>query len=291
MKTQAEGQLLRIYVSESDRWEGRPLYEAIVRAAHEQGLAGATALRGIEGFGARSQIHTVKVLHRSEALPIVVEVADRADRIAEFMKTLDKMVGEGMVTLEKVNIVLYRQEAGAKSPVVVEEEDEIQLETPEPVAPAASVAAVSKSTDRTRHIIESAKQAAVKSRRAYVDSVDVLLAMLRENSGVAGRVLANLNVDVDTVERCLGEQVSRDEPSAAYLAALDAKSLTEAKWLDHHYAGTEHLLLALCEIRPSAATDVLTRLGVQPRDICREVLEILGFHDDWQRWLADHQDM
>jgi PII-like signaling protein len=290
MKSEGEGRLLRIYVSESDRWEGRPLYEALVRAAREHGLSGATALRGIEGFGAKSRIHTVKVAHLSEALPIVVEIADRADRIAEFLPTLDKMVGEGMVTLENVKIVLYRQEAGTEA-AKVEDEDELQLETPEPVAPAASETAFSKSTDRTRHIIESAKQAAVKSRRAYVDSVDVLLAMLRENTGVAGRVLANLNVDVDTVERCLGEQVSRDEPTAAYLAALDAKSLAEAKWLDHHYAGTEHLLLALCEIRPSAATDVLTRLGVQPRDICREVLEILGFHDDWQRWLADHPDM
>jgi PII-like signaling protein len=290
MKTEGEGRLLRIYVSESDRWEGRPLYEALVRAAHEQGLAGATALRGIEGFGAKSRIHTVKVLHLSEALPIVVEIADRADRIAEFMPTVDEMVGEGMVTLEKVNIVLYRQEPGSESPTI-QEEDELQLESTEPVAPAAPEAAFSRSTERTRHIIESARQAAVKSRRVYVDSVDVLLAMLRENTGVAGGVLSHLNVEVDTVERCLRDQVSRDEPSAAYLAALDARSLAEAKWLDHDYAGTEHLLLALCEIRPSAATDVLTRLGVQPRDICKEVLELLGHHDDWQRWLADHPDM
>jgi PII-like signaling protein len=290
MKTEAEGQLLRIYIGESDRWEGRPLYEAIVRAAREHGLSGATALRGIEGYGAKSRIHTVKVAHLSEALPIVVEIADRADRIAEFMPTLDKMIGEGMVTLEKVTILLYRQEAGALAPVV-DDDDEIQLEASEPEAPAASDARFAKATDRTRHIIESAKQAAVKSRRVYVDSIDVLLAMLRENTGVAGTVLAHLNVDVETVERCLGEQVSRDEPSAAYLAALDKKSLAEAKWLDHHYPGTEHLLLALCEIRPSAATDVLMRLGVQPRDICKEVLLLLGHDDDWQRWLADHPDM
>jgi PII-like signaling protein len=282
--------LLRVFIGESDRWEGRPLYEAIVRAAREHGLIGATALRGIEGFGANSRIHTVKVLHLSEALPIVVEIADRADRIAAFLPTLDKMVGEGMVTLENVKIMLYRQEAGAE-PQVVDDDDEIQLEAPEPQAPAPVVARFSKATDRARHIIESAKQLAVKSRRVYVDSVDVLLAMLRENTGVAGTVLAHLNVDVDIVERCLREQVSRDEPSAAYLAALDAKSLAEAKWLDHHYPGTEHLLLALCEIRPSAATDVLTRLGTQPRDICKEVLELLGLHDDWQRWLADHPDM
>src|SRR5687767_2424371 len=171
MKTEAEGQLLRIYIGESDRWEGRPLYEALVRAAREHGLTGATALRGIEGFGTKSRIHTVKVLHLSEALPIVVEIADRADRIAEFMPTLDKMVGEGMVTLEKVKIVLYRQEPGNEAPVA-EDDDEIQLELSEPPAPAPPETAFSKATDRTRHIIESAKQAAVKSRRAYVDSVD-----------------------------------------------------------------------------------------------------------------------
>jgi uncharacterized protein len=290
MKTEGEGRLLRIYVSESDRWEGRPLYEALVRAAHEQGLAGATALRGIEGFGAKSRIHTVKILHLSEALPIVVEIADRADRIAEFLPTVDKMVGEGMVTLEKVNIVLYRQEPGGEQ-TVVQEEDELQLESPEPQAPATPKTAFSKSTDRTRHIIESAKQAAVKARRVYVDSVDVLLAMLRENTGVAGAVLDHLNVDVETIEQCLRDQVSRDEPSAAYLKSLDVRSLAEAKWLGHDYAGTEHLLLALCEIRPSAATDVLTRLGMQPRDICKEVIELLGQGDDWQRWLADHPDM
>jgi PII-like signaling protein len=292
MKVEGEGRLLRIFIGESDRWEGRPLYEAIVRAARQQGLAGATAIRGIEGFGANSRIHTVKILRLSEDLPIVVEIADRADRIAEFMPTVDKMVGEGMVTLEKVNIAVYRHGAGDQpSAIPADDDEEIQLESSEPEVPAEPAARFAKASDRTRHIIDSAKQAAVKSRRVYVDSVDVLLAMLRENTGVAGRVLANLNVDVGTVERCLGEQVSRDEPSAAYLAALDAKSLREAKWLDHHYAGTEHLLLALCEIRPSAATDVLMRLGVQPRDICREVLELLGFHDDWQRWLADHPDM
>jgi uncharacterized protein len=292
MKTEAEGQLLRIYIGESDRWEGRPLYEAIVRVAREHGLTGATALRGIEGFGTNSRIHTVKVLHLSEALPIVVEIADRADRIAKFMPTLDKMVGEGMVTVEKVNIILYRQEPGSEQAAGQEQdEDELQLESAEPEAPAPVNAGFSKATDRTRHVIESAKQTAVKSRRAYVDSVDVLLAMLRENTGVAGQVLAGLNVDVETIEQCLRDQVSRDEPSAAYLAALDSRSLTEAKWLGHNYPGTEHLLLALCEIRPSAATDVLTRLGLQPRDICKEVLELLGHGDDWQRWLADHPDM
>jgi uncharacterized protein len=290
MKTEAEGQLLRIYIGESDRWEGRPLYEAIVRMAREHGLTGATALRGIEGFGTNSRIHTVKVLHLSEALPIVVEIADRADRIAEFMPTLDKLVGEGMVTVEKVKIILYRQEPATEQ-AAAQNDDELQLESPEPQAPVPPETAFSKSTDHTWHIIESARQAAIESHRVYVDSVDVLLAMLRENTGVAGSVLAGLNVDVETIEQCLRDQFSRDEPSAAYLKSLAVKSLAEAKWLGHNYAGTEHLLLALCEIRPSAATDVLTRLGVQPRDICKELLQLLGHDDDWQRWLADHPDM
>jgi uncharacterized protein len=290
MKTEAEGQLLRIYIGESDRWEGRPLYEALVRAAREHGLTGATALRGIEGFGTKSQIHTVKVLHLSESLPIVVEIADRADRVAEFMPTVDRMVNEGMVTLEKVNIVLYRQEPATEQ-AAIQNDDELQLESAEPQAPVPPGTAFSKSTDRTWHIIESARQAAIKSHRVYVDSVDVLLAMLSENTGVAGSVLAGMNVDVETIEQCLRDQFSRDEPSAAYLKSLAVKSLAEAKWLGHNYAGTEHLLLALCEVRPSTATDVLTRLGVQPRDICKEVLQILGHEDDWQRWLADHPDM
>ena len=124
MKVEGEGQLLRIYIGESDRWEGRPLYEAIVRAAREQGLAGATALRGIEGFGATSRIHTVKVLRLSEDLPIVVEIADRPERIAAFMPTIDKMVGEGMVTLEKVDVFVYRHQIDGQP-----DDDELQVDS------------------------------------------------------------------------------------------------------------------------------------------------------------------
>jgi PII-like signaling protein len=285
MKIEGEGQLLRIYIGESDRWEGRPLYEAIVRAAREQGLAGATALRGIEGFGASSRIHTVKVLRLSEDLPIVIEIADQADRIASFMHTIDKMVSEGMVTLERVNILLYRHEGTPEQ----QADDELQLDTTEYSPPAASNHL--PATDRVRQIIEIAKESATASRRVFIDSVDVLLAMLRESEGIAGRVLGDLRIDMDTVEQCLRAEVSRDEPSDVYREALEAKSLASAKWLGHDYVGTEHLLLALCEIRPSAATDILMRLGTQPREICKDVLEILGHQDDWQRWLADHPDM
>ena len=288
MKTEREGQLLRIYIGESDRWEGRPLYEAIVRAAREQGLAGATALRGIEGFGATSRIHTVKVLRLSEDLPIVVEIADRPDRIAAFMPTIDKMVREGMVTIEKVNVLMYRHQNDAGQPA----QDELQLETwDDQHVPEIAQNKQFQFAERAGQIIESAKKAATKSRRVFIDSVDVLLAMLRESDGIAAKVLKDLRIDVKTVERCLRDEVSRDEPSDAFLVALEEKGMNEARRLEDDRVDTEHLLLALCEIRPNAATDVLMRLGVQPRDICQNVLEILGHREDQQRWLADHPDM
>lgn len=108
MKLEGDGQLLRIFIGDSDRWEGKPLYEAIVRKAREFGLAGATVLRGLEGFGAHSRIHTAKILRLSEDLPIVIEIADRAERIGRFLPELDRMVGEGLVTLETVHILAYR---------------------------------------------------------------------------------------------------------------------------------------------------------------------------------------
>ena len=107
MKIEGDGQLLRIFIGESDHWEGRPLYEAIVLAAREQGLAGATVLRGLEGFGANSRIHTVKVLRLSEDLPIVVEIVDSEDKIKAFVTELDSMIGSGLVTLEKVQVLRY----------------------------------------------------------------------------------------------------------------------------------------------------------------------------------------
>jgi ATP-dependent Clp protease ATP-binding subunit ClpA len=118
-----------------------------------------------------------------------------------------------------------------------------------------------------------------------------MLVLLGESSGIAVRVLADLKIDISTVERCLRDEVSRDDSFGEFLTTLEAKSATEARWLGHPCVDTEHLLLALCEIRPSAATDVLMRLGAQPRDICKQVLEGLGHRDDWQRWLADHPDM
>ncbi len=110
MKIEGEGQLLRIFIGESDSFEGKPLHDAIVRRAREAGLAGATVLRGLEGFGAHSRIHTAKILRLSEDLPLVVEIVDKPERIQTFLPLLDEMVTEGMITLEKVHIIAYRHE-------------------------------------------------------------------------------------------------------------------------------------------------------------------------------------
>lgn len=103
-----EAQLLRIFIGESDRWEGAPLYEALVRKAKNDGLAGATALRGVMGFGANSRIHTAGILRLSEDLPMVVEIVDSKDKISRFAAEVDGMIGDGLVTLEKVRVVHYR---------------------------------------------------------------------------------------------------------------------------------------------------------------------------------------
>lgn len=112
MKIEGEGRLLRIFVGESDRWDGRPLYEAIVRKAREHGLAGATVLRGLEGFGANSRIHRTNILRLSEDLPVVVEIVDQEDRISSFLPLLDEMVAEGMMTIETVHVIAYRHAGG-----------------------------------------------------------------------------------------------------------------------------------------------------------------------------------
>lgn len=107
-QSEEQGELLRIYVGESDRWEKRPLYEALVLAAREADLAGATVLRGLMGYGRHSRVHAAKILRLSEDLPIVIEIADRTDKIEAFLPTVDRMVTEGLVTLEKVRVLKYR---------------------------------------------------------------------------------------------------------------------------------------------------------------------------------------
>jgi PII-like signaling protein len=103
-----EGHLLRIFVGESDRHEGLPLHEWLVRRAREQGLAGATVLRGLAGFGAHSRLHTAKILRLSTDLPIVVEIVDTREKIEAFLPVVDGAVGEGLATVEKVDVRFYR---------------------------------------------------------------------------------------------------------------------------------------------------------------------------------------
>jgi uncharacterized protein len=104
----SEGKLLRIFVGEADHWRGRPLYEAIVLEARKRGLAGATVIKGFMGFGAHSRIHTAKLLELSQDLPIIIEIVDAPDRIEAFMPDLEQMVGDGLITLERAEVLLYR---------------------------------------------------------------------------------------------------------------------------------------------------------------------------------------
>jgi PII-like signaling protein len=108
MKLPAEAELLRIFIGESDKYGRKPLHEVIVELARERGMAGATVLRGLLGFGAHSRIHTTKILRLSEDLPIVIEIVDKPERIEEFLPLLDEMIGEGLITLEPVQVIAYR---------------------------------------------------------------------------------------------------------------------------------------------------------------------------------------
>jgi hypothetical protein len=108
MKIPQDGCLLRIFIGESDQWQGKPLYEAIVLKARELHLAGATVLRGPMGFGANSRLHTFKVLRLSEDLPMVIEIVDSREKIDELLPHIDQMVHEGLVTLERVQVIKYR---------------------------------------------------------------------------------------------------------------------------------------------------------------------------------------
>ncbi|MBN2455253.1 MAG: DUF190 domain-containing protein [Sedimentisphaerales bacterium] len=108
MKLPSEAELLRIFIGEADRYEGKPLYEAIVYLARQKGMAGATVIRGLMGFGADSRMHTAKILRLSEDLPIVIEIVDKPEKIQEILPEIDKMIQEGMVTVEKINVIAYR---------------------------------------------------------------------------------------------------------------------------------------------------------------------------------------
>jgi len=108
MNLTGTGLLVRIYLGESDSWHGRPLYQAILERLRERGLAGATVLRGIEGFGAKQHLHSTRILSLSEDLPILIEAVDLEDRVRAVLPELDEMLGDGLMTLEKVEVIAYR---------------------------------------------------------------------------------------------------------------------------------------------------------------------------------------
>jgi uncharacterized protein len=108
MKLPEEGTLLRIFIGESDKYKGKPLYEQIVIKARELNLAGATVIRGIMGFGADSRMHSAKILRLSEDLPVVIELVDTEENLNKLLPFLDEIVQEGLITLEKVKVIKYR---------------------------------------------------------------------------------------------------------------------------------------------------------------------------------------
>jgi len=112
MKIEGTGLLARIYIGESDTWHGKPLYEAIVHLLRERGLAGATVIRGMEGFGATHHLHTSRILALSSDLPILIEVVDQEDRLRAILPEIDAMVRDGLITLERVEVIAYRSQSG-----------------------------------------------------------------------------------------------------------------------------------------------------------------------------------
>ncbi len=113
MTLPSEAELLRIFIGEGDKYGRRPLYEVIVEEARRRGMAGATVLQGVMGFGKASRLHTAKILRLSEDLPIVVEIVDSPERIAAFLPDLDRMIQRGLVTLEKARVIVYRHDGGS----------------------------------------------------------------------------------------------------------------------------------------------------------------------------------
>ncbi|MDJ0986633.1 MAG: DUF190 domain-containing protein [Desulfobacterales bacterium] len=108
MKLPKDGCLLRLFIGESDKYEGKLLYQWIVLKAKEYGLAGATVIRGMMGFGAKSRIKTSSILRLSQDLPIIIEMVDTKDKLESFLSTIDHAISEGFATYEKANILFYR---------------------------------------------------------------------------------------------------------------------------------------------------------------------------------------
>jgi ATP-dependent Clp protease ATP-binding subunit ClpC len=140
-------------------------------------------------------------------------------------------------------------------------------------------------TDRARKIVGLATAEAAGRGESMADTVDLLVGMLREGGGVAWHVLAFFSSVA--LEAVLGARESTCAEPDVSLADVESRCRIEATWLDHHYPGTEHLLLAVCCLDKSRGARLLTQLGKQPVQVCSSVFDILGHSDDWERWLAD----
>jgi PII-like signaling protein len=108
VRIEGDALLVRIYIGETDQWHGAPLYHAIVELLRERGIAGATVIRGIEGFGRAARVHTTRILRLSEDLPILIETVDEEAKVRRILPDLDAMVGDGLITLERVEVLTYR---------------------------------------------------------------------------------------------------------------------------------------------------------------------------------------
>ena len=111
MRVPLEAEMLRVFISENHRYKGRPLFEVIVDLARKKGMAGATVLRGLLGFGADRHMHTAKILTLSGSLPVIVEIVDRPEQIASLLEDLEDVIHEGLVTREKIQMTVYRTNA------------------------------------------------------------------------------------------------------------------------------------------------------------------------------------
>jgi uncharacterized protein len=182
MRFDSTGQLLRIFIGQSDRFGGKPLFQALVEKARAEGLAGATVLRGIEGFGARSHLHTSRILRLSEDLPVIIDIVDTAENIERVMDTFDEMVGDGMMTLEAARVVTYRGRVKVDRSSVVEDRLRMLAEQAREVANIAG--------DRTE------ARAELESSLLAAHQYGATEAQIVEASGMTadevGRILATL---------------------------------------------------------------------------------------------------
>jgi ATP-dependent Clp protease ATP-binding subunit ClpC len=142
-----------------------------------------------------------------------------------------------------------------------------------------------KFTDRTRNVVDLASKEAAQLGDASVNTVHLLVGMLREGKGVASNVLAQNDIDVDTV---LDAYKSNDNEADATLENVESSCLVEAEWFGHNYVGTEHLLLGICSLADCKAVKLLSGIGKPPVELCQHVVELVGYGHEWERWLSDH---